>query len=629
MFNPQIFALSIFLNVVGAALLTAVLFVVLWSSWWERVNRLLAVYVSVCLLWSLSALTGRIVMTTAYWRENADTVPFILVYIIVMSLAGNSPFLFAFVIEYIGKWDNKLLRSARWLAFFINGIVAIILWINPNWLLDGYGVTPDGMLMLEPAEFALPLIGVGYYLWYGFALYLLWRYAWPRGKPVAFGAIVIAMGLGIEIVSDIADVLPAAIVLTALGSVAYAYAITEDNIFNPLRQKNEELVRSRRYLEQTLSAIPGAVILTRLNGEIIWVNNESANILNQSAEKLLSANISAFYSNDEDQQRIARDILQDRIVRNSEIQYRPQGQDPRWGRLDVVRTEFAEEAAQLTILQDIHEQRQAQEALQAMQKWESLAILAGGIAHDFNNLLVAMLGQSSLAKYKMTPNNPGYKHIEKVEKAARRAAKLTNQMLAYSGRGQFEVRLIDLNMLIADNLRLFEASIPKNVTLQTRFHETLPCIEADTAQMQQVIMNLILNAAQAIGEERGVVEISTSVRTLTAGQTEGWNLTGEPLAVGDYVAVAVEDDGCGIAESALPSIFDPFFSTKESGSGLGLAAVLGIMRGHNGGIQVHSQVGVGTQFNLLLPATTKQNAKTLSEMIVDRTTNTVSDVVAL
>ncbi len=608
MFNPQIFTLSILLNTVGAALLIAVLLVVIWSSWRARVNRLLALYVSVCLLWSLSALTGRIIMPIAKW-DNADTPPFILVYIVVMSLAGNSPFLFAFVIEYIDKWDDKLLRGARWLAFLINGAVAIILWRKPNWLLSGYDATPNGMLTLEPAELALPIIGVGYFLWYGFALYLLWRYAWPRGKWVAFGAAVISTSLAVEIVSDIADILPVAIVLTGLGSVAYAYAIVQDKIFHPLRQKNEQLVRSRRYLEQTLSAIPGAVILARPNGEITWANAASTVILNLSAERLVHENIETFYQDNENLKRIWQDIEEKGIARNRKIQYQPKGVGLRWGRVDIVRTDFAEEPIHLIILQDIHEQHQAQEALQAMQKWESLAILAGGIAHDFNNLLVAMLGQSSLAKRKMTANSPGYKNIEKVEIAAKRASKLTNQMLAYSGRGRFEIRLIDLNALIADNLRLFETSISKNVVLQTKFHPTLPCIEADTAQMQQVIMNLILNAAQAMGDDGGVIEIATDVRVLVEDQTEEWHLAGETLKAGNYVCVIVKDSGCGIEKSALASIFDPFFSTKIAGSGLGLAAVLGIMKGHHGGIQVHSEVGVGTEFSLLFPATAKQIVK--------------------
>ncbi len=623
MFNPQIFILSISLNIVGAALFTAVLFVVLWSSWKERVNQLLAIYVSICLLWSLSALTVRIITTTANWTGQADSPPFFLIYLIVMSLAGNSPFLFAFVIEYVGMWGSKILRIACGIAFAINVGVALLLWKMPTVLLQEYDVTQNGMLMLEPAELALPIIGVGYFFWYGFSLYLLYRYAWPRGKWVAFGAVIIAAGLAVEIATDIADILPTAIVLSGIGSVAYAYAIVQDKVFNPLRQKNEQLVRSQRYLEQTLSAIPGAVLITRLNGEIIWANNESTEILNDSAENILGANIDEVYRNDEELRRIVRALRHDGNIRDREIRYRPQGHEPRWGRLDVVRTEFADEPAHLSILQDIHEQRQAQEALQAMQKWESLALLAGGIAHDFNNLLVAMLGQSTLAKYKMTEDSPGYRHIEKVEIAAQRASKLTNQMLAYSGRGQFEVRLIDFNALIADNLHLCATSVSKNIVLRTKYHAKLPCVEADTAQMQQVIMNLILNAAQAMDDEDGgVIEISTNVRTLLQDQAEGWHLTGEPLTAGNYVSVTVKDNGCGIEKDALSSIFDPFFSTKITGSGLGLAAVLGIIKGHHGGIQVQSQVGVGTQFSLLLPASDKQIAKTPVETVVDLTMNT-------
>ncbi len=245
--------------------------------------------------------------------------------------------------------------------------------------------------------------------------------------------------------------------------------------------------------------------------------------------------------------------------------------------------------------------REREEALRLAQKRESLGVLAGGVAHDFNNLLVAMLGQTSLALAKMPPDSPGWPHVEKAVMAAQRAADLTRQMLAYSGRGHFEFRPLDLNALVQDNLPLLEATIPKHVRLCSALTAPLPDIEADAGQMQQVVMNLILNAAEAIGEQPGTVTVATKSWTVTEAASHFWRYTGDPLRVGPYVLLEVEDDGSGMDAQTLARIFDPFFTTKFTGRGLGLAAVLGIVRGHQGGLRVTSTPGKGTVFQLLFP----------------------------
>lgn len=252
---------------------------------------------------------------------------------------------------------------------------------------------------------------------------------------------------------------------------------------------------------------------------------------------------------------------------------------------------------------DITERKQAEEALFQAQKLESLGVLAGGIAHDFNNLLVAMLGQTSLAERRLAPEHPAREHIRKAVDAAQKATTLTRQMLAYSGRGQFEIVPISMNTLIDENIKLFRASVPKTVQLEERLAPQLPPIEGDPAQMQQVIMNLILNAAEAIGQERGTVQVITGVEEGTA-ETEdnGWHSSGDVAPGGRYVTVEIRDDGCGMNEATLAKIFDPFFSTKATGQGLGLAAVLGIVHGHQGKIMVRSKPGKGTVFKLLFRA---------------------------
>ncbi len=265
---------------------------------------------------------------------------------------------------------------------------------------------------------------------------------------------------------------------------------------------------------------------------------------------------------------------------------------------------------------DVSERQRAETALRQAQKTESLGVLAGGVAHDFNNLLVAMLGQMSLAMVKLRPEHQAWGHVEKAVKAAERAADLTQKMLAYSGRGHFAIQSLDLNALIAENLHLFQASIPKNVRLDSALLPDLPLIEADAGQMQQVIMNLIINAAEAIGEQPGQVLVSTGEEKIDEEQDEKWRYTGQTLVPGNYVFLEVRDDGKGMDENTLASIFDPFFTTKESGHGLGLAAVLGIMRGHQGGIHVVSEPDKGTTFRLLFPASQMAKLKAVEETAV-------------
>jgi CheY-like chemotaxis protein len=186
--------------------------------------------------------------------------------------------------------------------------------------------------------------------------------------------------------------------------------------------------------------------------------------------------------------------------------------------------------------------------------------------------------------------------------AAERAAVLTKQMLAYSGRGHFEIRPTDLNELVRQNVSLLGAALPKNVALAGRYDEAIPPIAADAGQLQQVVMNLIMNASEAIGPKPGRVTVSTGVRDLLPGNLSVRSPTGEPLLPGRYVILEVRDDGAGMDEVMLSRIFEPFFTTKSTGRGLGLAATQGIVRGHRGGLRVESAPGTGTTFSLLFPA---------------------------
>jgi two-component system cell cycle sensor histidine kinase/response regulator CckA len=249
---------------------------------------------------------------------------------------------------------------------------------------------------------------------------------------------------------------------------------------------------------------------------------------------------------------------------------------------------------------DVHDRRQNEERLVQSAKLESLGVLAGGIAHDFNNILVGILGNASLLEDHLAPGTDGRETLERVIESSERAAQLVHQMLAYSGRGRFVVEPIDLSRHAREIVALVRASIPKNISFELRLQGGLLPILADAAQLQQLTMNLVINAAEAMSPAGGAVVVSTETRTVD-DQISARNMTGENVAPGEYVVLTVEDKGAGMDAATLARIFDPFFTTKFTGRGLGLAAVLGIVRGQKGAITVDTALGKGSTFQVFFP----------------------------
>ncbi len=258
-------------------------------------------------------------------------------------------------------------------------------------------------------------------------------------------------------------------------------------------------------------------------------------------------------------------------------------------------------------MMDISERKKAEKnnleierQIQHGQKLESMGILAGGIAHDFNNLLMAILGNADLALSDLSPTAPVRPFIHEIHATSRRAANLCQQMLAYSGKGQFEIKTIDLTELTMEMTHLLKSIIPKKVNFRQELASPGPVIEADVAQLQQVVMNLITNAAEAIGDAMGTVTIVTEIRDCDASFLQKSRLA-DPPKPGRFACLKVSDDGEGMNPETLDKLFDPFFTTKFTGRGLGLSAVLGIIRGHKGALIVESSRGVGTTFDVLFP----------------------------
>lgn len=239
------------------------------------------------------------------------------------------------------------------------------------------------------------------------------------------------------------------------------------------------------------------------------------------------------------------------------------------------------------------------QALQA-QKLESLGILAGGIAHDFNNILTSIIGYTDLVLLDTPQGTPVRARLQQVLLGARRAADLTRQLLAYSGKGQFVIGPVDVTEIVRESCQLLHVTMPQHTKMVQELAPELPAVTGDVTQIRQVVINLITNAAEAFQESPGALTVRTAVGT---AESDGFTVIQAPDATvhGRFVIIEVADTGVGMELETMPRIFDPFFSTKFAGRGLGLASALGIIRGHHGGIYLHSDAGKGTTFRVLLP----------------------------
>ncbi|MBN4076987.1 PAS domain S-box protein [Mariprofundus ferrooxydans] len=265
------------------------------------------------------------------------------------------------------------------------------------------------------------------------------------------------------------------------------------------------------------------------------------------------------------------------------------------------------------IAHDLRAEKEQQRRIEHIQRLESMGVLAGGIAHDFNNILTAILGNAALAerKNKVDPQST-QRYLNNIVESSEKAAELCKQMLAYSGKGKFVVKSVNLSEMVEEIVKLLEVSIGKGVALRFRLADHLPLIEADASQMQQIIMNFVINASDAIAGKNGIISIDTGVIEVDRAYLDSTFVYDE-LIDGSYVFLEVSDTGCGMDKATQERLFEPFFTTKEKGHGLGMSAVIGIVRGHQGAIKVYSEPGEGTTIKVMFPASQQNEGIAIAE----------------
>jgi PAS domain S-box-containing protein len=371
-----------------------------------------------------------------------------------------------------------------------------------------------------------------------------------------------------------------------------------------------ELKESEDKFETTFRSSPYAIMLTDFNdGRILDVNEGFVDISGFSREAVIGKTTFEvrLWVNMDDRASVLNELRTNKSIRGKEFLFHKESGETITGlySAEVItingNTDILATIADITgIKRAQEEQKRFELQLHHSQKLESIGILAGGIAHDFNNILTAILGNTELALAESPESTPLRQRLDNINKASTRAAEICRQMLAYSGKGLFVVKPVDISEMVWEMAGMLDVSISKKVVLNYNLAKGLPSVEVDVAQMQQIIMNLVINASEAVGDKSGVINLSTGIIECDSSFMIENRMNGD-LPEGHYVYLEVADTGCGMDHETLSKIFDPFFTTKFTGRGLGLSAVQGIIKSHNGGLSVLTEPGKGTVFKVLLP----------------------------
>lgn len=390
----------------------------------------------------------------------------------------------------------------------------------------------------------------------------------------------------------------------------------QEQLSEQVRTRTAELESAHLRIRMLIDTIPYGIQEMDRSGIITYCNPNHAKMLGYYPDELVGRSMLDLIAHDADRERTRRllaELVRDRPTPwTLETQNRTKDGRVIWLRIDwnYRLNEAGDVVGFVSVLTDVtarkraEAERQAIEAqIQQSQKLESLGVLAGGIAHDFNNLLMVVLGHAEMILTDRTLSEQARGNLADIEKAAQRASELCRQLLAYSGRSRFVIKPVDLNALIQELGRLLEVSIGKNAKVEYRLAEQLLPVLADATQIRQVVLNLLTNAAEAMPAADGRITVTTACRHVADAELEGMVL-GQALEAGTYISFEVADTGCGMDSNTVARMFDPFFTTKFAGRGLGLAAVMGIVRSHGGAIACRSRPGAGTTIEVLLPALT-------------------------
>ena len=385
-----------------------------------------------------------------------------------------------------------------------------------------------------------------------------------------------------------------------------------------LEMQNEELRRAREELEisrtkyfDLFDLAPVGYLTLNDKGLIMEANLTASRLLGVERSLLVNHPLMRFiFREDQDGYYLHRKrLFETGMPQMFELRMLRREGPPFWVRIEATAVQAGESGSLVykVVMSDITEGKKVEEErlelerrFLHLQKLESLSTLAGGIAHDFNNLLAVIMGSLELVLDDLSPGSSARPHINNAIRASKRAADLIKQMLAYTGKGRYATENVNLSILVQENINFFRAAIPETTTLNLLLTHDSPPVLADANQLQQAVMNLITNAAEAIGEAAGFITISTGTEIYKEKDLLKSHIDEKP-SPGRFAYLEVADTGCGMDAETLHRLFEPFFTTRFFGRGLGMSAVLGIIRGHKGAIFVDSRVNKGTTIRIIFP----------------------------
>ena len=375
------------------------------------------------------------------------------------------------------------------------------------------------------------------------------------------------------------------------------------------------LVEKSREFDRFFSLKSDILCVFDKNGCLIKINEACENLMGVSMEDAVESDIYSYIDTDDRDKFSAalQAITEDGDTSTSEVAVISNDNGKRYVEWNISRDSgfFYGVARDVTERRINAEKRlKMEKQILQTQKLESLGVLAGGIAHDFNKILMAVLGYTELARMEISSASPAYGNLREIEAASKKASRLCSQMLAYTGCASYNLEKVNINKLINEMIHLVKTLITKKAVLNLSLEENISAIDADPSQISQVIMNLIINSSDAIGESNGVISISTGSSFFDVDYLSK-TTTYENPEPGKYVYFEISDTGCGISSGEVERVFEPFYTTKFTGRGLGLAAVQGIVRSHKGSIKVYSEEGKGTNFKVMFPEA--DNGKKISE----------------